>query len=98
MSFAAVVAPLQPARMVPKATKGKVAHLSASRNRQPSYEAHQQAADVWENRFCCLLPRGGRARRADCCRTLCRRHHDGVGPGRTVAAFEALTIRAAEPP
>ena len=29
MSLAAVVAPLQPGRMVPKAQKGKVAHLSS---------------------------------------------------------------------
>ena len=33
-------------RMVPKAQKGKVAHLSASRNRQPSKEAHQQASNL----------------------------------------------------
>ena len=52
INLAAVVAPLQPGRMVPKVEKGYVAHLSASKKRQPSYDADKQAS----RRFDALLP------------------------------------------
>ena len=79
--MAAVVAPLQPGRMVPKTQKGKVAHLSASRKRQPSYEAHQQAnsrvdylvlrpsSQGWSCPTCSQnLARSSNKEAADCCR------------------------------
>ena len=86
MSLAAVVAPLQPGRMVPEAQKGKVAHLSASRKRQPS-PTSQEAR--WETVFSTfpevivpdvfILARSSDKEAADCCRPF------AVRPSSTVS-------------
>ena len=83
MSLAAVVAPLQPGRMVPKVQKGKVAHLSASRKACLAALLPQMVVtdilvelrQVKQQRSSRLLP------------PLRRGHHDRVGPGCPVAHF-----------